>query len=103
MTKNQIFQNFFYLFPHKHLQIYTITKIARIFDQPRRFALLRGTPALWDAPFAIPSGSFLSRRSLGEGGFQTTPKKVNTKREMPFNQLQWSRLKIPFVRGQVAQ
>jgi len=33
-------------------------KNTRIFNQMRKFALLRGTPALWDAPFAIPSGSF---------------------------------------------
>jgi hypothetical protein len=34
------------------------------FDQMRKFALLRGTPALWDAPLAIPSGSFFARYEM---------------------------------------
>ena len=35
------FFKFFYLFPHKHLQIYTIPKNPRFSLQVRKFALLR--------------------------------------------------------------
>jgi len=50
--------NFFYLFSYNDLSQTAPPKTSKFSRQMRRFALLRGTPALWDAPFAIPSGSF---------------------------------------------
>jgi len=43
-SKNPSFQNFFYLFPCKYLQIYTITKNILFFDQMRKFRLIIETP-----------------------------------------------------------
>jgi hypothetical protein len=54
----QIFSKFFLSPSTQALTNLTITKNTRIFNQMRKFTLLRETPALWDAPFAIPSGSF---------------------------------------------
>ena len=34
------------------------------------FTLLRGTPALWDAPLAIPSGSFFARYEMRDTIFE---------------------------------
>ncbi len=44
-----------------HVSIYLLfaSEKPAFFDQMRKFALLRGTPAPWDTPFAIPSGSIL--------------------------------------------
>jgi hypothetical protein len=56
-TKNAKIENFFI---SSHISIYKFIASEKpaFFDQMRKFALLRGTPALWDAPLAIPSGSF---------------------------------------------
>jgi len=62
----KFFENF-YLLITQILANSTNPKNPRIFNQMRKFALLRGTPALWDAPFAIPSGSFFETENpLGE-------------------------------------
>ena len=50
------FFNIFLLFFTKRLNAKHPQLTCRIFDQMRKFALLRGTPALWDAPFAISPG-----------------------------------------------
>ena len=39
-AQKSIFSNFFYLFPHKHLQILTVPKIPRLSTKTRRFALI---------------------------------------------------------------
>jgi len=43
------------------------------FDQMRKFTLLRGTPAPWDAPFAIPSGSVFETLWKNKAQFLLSP------------------------------
>ncbi len=66
VTKIEFFK-FFYLFPHKHLQILTIPKLPE-FSTKCASRSNSGGPERSRGIYLLRRVSFLSRRSLGEGG-----------------------------------
>ncbi len=61
----------------------------------RKFALLRETPALWDAPFAIPSGSFVEtlwkRAKVYLVGLITKSEGIRRTRQRPFTEARFEK------------